>query len=73
MGKSYYAVTVLSCRGTHFGYLIVADKTPTLNQLVEARAAIPTDDRFEVAKIGHELSRFLEASGHFRWLKLTRK
>lgn len=73
MGKFYYAVTCLAQQGNTYGYLVVADREPTMRQLQTAAPEIPLIHSYEVAKIGHELSRFLEATTHFRWRKLKSK
>jgi len=73
MGKFYYAVTCLAQQGNTYGYLVVADRTPTIHQLTDNVAEVALIRSYEVSKIGHELSRFLKDTKQFRWLKLTRK
>jgi hypothetical protein len=75
-GSHYFAITCIGVTNIHFGFLVVADREPTRAQLILAGAPAyleSTEITYEVTKIGHELSRFLEATDNFRWLKLPRK
>jgi len=74
-GKYYFAATCLGTTNRHFGFLVVADRAPSIRKLILAGAPAYLESpeiKVEFAQVGHELSRFLESTHHYRWLKLPR-
>jgi len=76
MGSTYFAITCLGTTNRHFGFLVVGDRAPTVNQLIAAGAPVYLDSpeiKLEFSKVGHEMSRFLESTKTLPMAHDTRK